>query len=166
MTRAETLAKNLPGFTANGDTVSGVFADLAITITAPAKGATEVTIGSRVYPCSARVIDPVAWRAALARITTVHRMRADRRKLRLLADRVRDTLTHAEPGTISQVRKVITAIVFDEQEIPRGIARAQLEQAQNALHALDTERAEINAILSGAQPSGIPGEFNPKEPTP
>lgn len=149
MTRAHTLAKNLPGFTAQGDTVSGVFADLEISVYAPDKGATEVTIGRDTYPCSARVTDPAAWRAALVKLTTAHRMRADRRKPRPLADRVRDTLAAAEPGTISQVRKTITAIVFDEQESFRVIARAQLEQAQADLKALDAERDEITRLLSG-----------------
>ena len=157
MTRAATLAKNLPGFTAQGDTVSGVFADLEISIYAPPKGATEVTIGRETYPCSARVIDPAAWRAALTKLTTKHRMRADRRKPRPLADRARDAITHAEPGTISQVRKTITAIVFDEQEVARGITRAQLEQAQADLKALDAERDEITRLLSTP---------NPKEPNP
>ena len=157
MTRAATLAKNLPGFTAKGDTVSGIFADLEIAIHAPPKGATEVSIGRDTYPCSARVIDPAAWRAALTKLTTAHRMRVDRRAPRALADRVRDTLTNAEPGTISQVRKVISAIVFDGQESFRVIARAQLEQAQADLKALDAERDEVNRLLSTP---------NPKEPNP
>ena len=134
MTRAAALASNHPGFTANGEDVEGTFAGLPIVIHAPAKGATEVTIGAHTYPCSARVTDA-----------------ADRRKPRPLADRVRDTLTNAEPGTIATVRKTISDLVFTEQEIARSAARAQIEAAQGALANLDAERLEINAILSGAQ---------------
>ena len=144
MTRAHTLASNLPGFTAQDDAVIGEFAGLPITITAPSKGATEVNIKRETYGCSAPVTSASAWKRALVRLTTIHRMNRFGS-----VEGAGQALRHAEPGTMHQV----SAEILAHLEAIHGPERAL---AQGTLDRLAAERTAVRRMI--ASPA--------KEPTP